>query len=98
MLLATLHNEFALWYEFTKGTVDNMYVFFGQQIASFFFFWPLGTKGLFGLSLLLLKLKVAEIENWKYCSKIIFKYVNSTVEPIFNEKVAEKWYLWVCEQ
>ena len=28
--------------------------------------------------------------NWKYCNKIIFKYVNITVEPIFNEKVAEK--------
>ena len=44
-------------------------------------------------------------ENWKlklkiekYCSKIIFKCVNSTVGPIFNEKVAEKWNLWICEQ
>ena len=36
-----------------------------------------------------------EIENWKYCSKIIFKCVNSTVKPIFNKKVAEKWDLWV---
>ena len=26
------------------------------------------------------------IENWKYCSKIIFKYVNSVVGPIFNKK------------
>ena len=34
------------------------------------------------------------VENWKYCSKIIFKCVNSAVEPIFNEKVAEKWSLW----
>ena len=33
--------------------------------------------------------------NWKYCSEIIFKCVNSVVEPIFNEKVAEKWSLWV---
>ena len=33
--------------------------------------------------------------NWKHCSKIIFKCVNSVVGPIFNEKVAEKWYLWV---
>ena len=24
--------------------------------------------------------------------------MNSTVEPIFNEKVPEKWNLWVCEQ
>ena len=27
---------------------------------------------------------VVETENWKYCSKIIFKCVNSTVGPIFN--------------
>ena len=33
-------------------------------------------------------------ENWKHCSKIIFKCVNSTVRSIFNEKVAEKWCLW----
>ena len=39
-----------------------------------------------------------ETENWKYCSKIIFKCVNSIVGPIFNEKVAEKWNLWVREQ
>ena len=39
-------------------------------------------------------------ENWKlklktekYCSKLIFKCVNSTVGPIFNEKVVEKWNL-----
>ena len=31
-----------------------------------------------------------EIVNWKYYNKIIFKYVNSTVGPIFNEKVVEK--------
>ena len=37
----------------------------------------------------------AETENWKYCSKIIFKYVNSAMRSIFNEKVAEKWNLWV---
>ena len=35
--------------------------------------------------------------NWKHCSKIIFKCVNSTVEPIFNEKVAKKWSLGVHE-
>ena len=40
----------------------------------------------------------AETENWKHCNKIIFKYVNSTVGPIFNEKIAEKWNLWVHEQ
>ena len=35
--------------------------------------------GMFELNLLLLK-----TENWKYCSKIIFKLVNSIVGPIFN--------------
>ena len=40
----------------------------------------------------------AKTENWKHCSKIIFKYVNSTVGPIVNEKVTEKWNLWVHEQ
>ena len=52
-------------------------------------------KGPFGLNLLLLKLKT---KNWKYCNKIIFKCVNSTVGLIFNEKLAEKWNLWVREQ
>ena len=44
-------------------------------------------------------------ENWKlklktekYCSKIIFKCVNSTVGLIFNKKVTEKWNLLVHEQ
>ena len=36
-----------------------------------------------------------ETENWKNCSKIIFKCVNSIVGPIFNEKVAKKWDLWI---
>ena len=45
--------------------------------------------------------KVGPFEyNWKpktekYCIKIIFKCVNSIVKPIFNEKIAEKWNLWV---
>ena len=29
----------------------------------------------------------AETENRKHCSKIIFKYVNNDVGPIFNEKL-----------
>ena len=47
-----------------------------------------------------IELIFAETENWnwKHCNKIIFKYVNSIVGPIFNEKVAEKWNLWVREQ
>ena len=39
-----------------------------------------------------------ETENWKHCSKIIFKCVNSTVGPIFNEKIVKKWYLWIRKQ
>ena len=43
----------------------------------------------------ILRLCLDTIENYKlktkkYCNKIIFKYVNSTVKPTFNEKVAEK--------
>ena len=34
-------------------------------------------------------------ENWKYCNKIIFKYINSNVGPNFNEKVTQKWDLWI---
>ena len=37
-------------------------------------------------------------ENWKYCSKLISKCVNSIVRPIFNEKVTEKRGLWSREQ
>ena len=39
------------------------------------------------IELILLKLKT---ENWKHYSKIIFKYVNSDVGPIFNEKIDKK--------
>ena len=49
-------------------------------------------KGPFGYNW---KLK---LKTEKYCSKIIFKCVNSTVGPIFNEKVAEKWNLWIHKQ
>ena len=34
-------------------------------------------------------------KNWKHCSKIIFKYVNSVVNFIFNENFVEKRGLWV---
>ena len=30
------------------------------------------------------------VENWKYCSKIIFKCVHNTVGPIFSENIVEK--------
>ena len=47
-----------------------------------------------------IELIFAKIENWnwKHCREIIFKCVNNTVGPIFNEKVAEKCNLWVREQ
>ena len=47
------------------------------------------------IGLILLKLKTY---CWNHCSKIIFKCVNNTVGPIFNEKIDKKWNLWVCEQ
>ena len=34
-------------------------------------------------------------ENWKHCSKIILKCVNSIMRPIFSKKVTEKRGLWV---
>ena len=40
--------------------------------------------------LILLKLKTY---CWNHCSKIIFKCINSTVGPIFNEKIDKKWNL-----
>jgi len=39
------------------------------------------------------KIYFVKIENWKYYNKIIFKYMNSTMRLIFNEKVTEKWSL-----
>ena len=48
-------------------------------------------KGSVWIELILLKLKT---ENWKHCSKIIFKWVDSAVWPIFNENVDKKWSLW----
>ena len=41
-----------------------------------------------------IQLIFAETENWKHCSEIIFKCVNSAVIFIFNEKIAEKCNLW----
>ena len=39
-----------------------------------------------------------KLKTKKYCNKINFKCMNSTVGVIFNEKVAEKWNLWVHKQ
>ena len=52
-------------------------------------------EGSIWIELILLKLKT---ENWRHYSKIIFKRVNSTVGPIFNEKINKKLNLWVREQ
>ena len=63
-----------------------------QQSFTFFNVIHLGSVW---IGLILLKLK---IYCWNHCSKIIFKCVNSTVRPIFNEKVAKKWNLWIHKQ
>ena len=62
-------------------------------------------ESLMGMQEFWLRVRLDTAENWKlklktekHCSKIIFKYVNSIVGPIFSEKVAEKWNLWVREQ
>ena len=46
------------------------------------------------IGLIFLKLKTY---CWNHCSKIIFKCVNNTVGPIFNEKIDKKWNLWIRE-
>ena len=35
------------------------------------------------------------VKNWKYCNKIIFKYVNTAVRAIFKKNFVEKRGLWV---
>ena len=58
-------------------------------------FYTFSHLGSVWIGLILLKLKTY---CWNHCSKIIFKCVNSTVGPIFNEKIDKKWNLWVHEQ
>ena len=62
---------------------------------SVFFLCLLIFFGSVWIGLILLKLKTY---CWNHCSKIIFKCVNNTVGPIFNEKIDKKWNLWVREQ
>ena len=52
--------------------------------------------GILYLGSVWIELIFAETENWnwKHCSEIVFKCVNSTVRLIFNEKLTEKWNLW----
>ena len=54
------------------------------------FYFAILVLGFVWIPFILLKIK-----NWKHCSKIIFKCVNSTVELIFNENFVEKRSLWV---
>ena len=49
-------------------------------------------NGVFGYLLLL------KIKNWKHCSKIIFKCVNSAVGPSFEIVFAEESTCRSCEQ
>ena len=67
-----------------KHQWDADLVFHKQHILS---------QGLFGYNLFLLKLKNV---NWRYCNKIIFKYVNSAVEfvnsAICSMHSAHMWY------
>ena len=60
----------------------------------YYYFWCMHFGSVW-IELILLKLK---IENWKHCSKIIFKYMNSTVGPIFNEKLIKSEVCGVCKQ
>ena len=48
------------------------------------------SMGPFGLNLLLLKLKT---ENWKHCSKIIFKCINSVLGPVNSTWAVHKQYM-----
>ena len=67
-------------------------------IYIFSFRWGFLWRFIYGsvwIGLILLKLKTYYSNH---CSKIIFKCVNSIMGPIFNEKVAKKWNLWIHEQ
>ena len=57
-----------------------------------FGFVDLKDLGSVWIELILLKLKTLQQNT------VIFKCVNSAVGPIFNEKVAKKWNLWVHKQ
>ena len=72
-----------------------MWVFFGQKYIKrlpFFILQKFTLSNVIALSkkcflvvrYVWIELILLKIENWKYNNKIIFKYVNSTVEPIFN--------------
>ena len=64
-----------------------------QNFAISVFVWPMFLeKSLNQTILIRVRLDITYFaKNWKRCSKIIFKYMNSIVGVIFNENVAEKW-------
>ena len=68
----------------------------------FFFFWIFKQSHLYihylgsvWIEIILLKLKT---ENWKHCSKIIFKCVNSIVGPILMKKLIKSGVCGTHEQ
>ena len=70
--------------------IEDKSLNFIDWIIFFFFLKTLRDLGSVSISLILLK-----IENWKHCNKIIFKFLNSAVWPIFNKSFVEKRDLWV---
>ena len=68
-------------------TTDHTFVTFSGSFILFYFLLT------FNGSIVTLRVYLDATyfaENWKHCSKIIFKCMNSVMELIFNEKVARK--------
>ena len=91
-LLTNFYNSISSLYKYIFRQIymskfQLIHLWFGQNLSYLPVVWNLtlyrpeisSIRGPFGLSLLLLK-----TENWKHCSKIIFKCVNSIMGPIFN--------------
>ena len=90
-LMTTYSNTLSQSHNHESDMVANNLLHLLEELAILKRVIQYSTKDLSGLNLLLLKLKT---KNWKHCSKIIFKCVNSTVGPIFNIFLRIKW-LWV---
>ena len=89
------------------GTESNICLSVGLTPAPislilFFFFLPPGQTAFiffFLLSFYVIGYSLfLKIENWKHYNKIIFKYVNSTVESIFKDFFVEKSICGFCKQ
>ena len=96
-----------MYYNLTFLLLTYFNAYYTSIIRIIFVLKPVHIDGLNGLLVCNIELRVRldTAENWKlklkiekYCSKIIFKCVNSTMGPIFNEKVVKKWNLSVHEQ